>query len=188
MHSPAALIVMYFVLPLWLAAGFVDWLCHRASHIEKTAGAKESLLHLVMFAEVGIPLLAAIFLEINSGVFALMILGFFVHEATALWDVSYAVKMRNVTPFEQQVHSFLELLPLTAIICMATLHWEQFLALFGFGTESARFGIALKPEQLPAFYVIGLLTGVVVFAVLPYLEELIRGLRANSGNYQGAGL
>ena len=70
----------------------------------------------------------------------------------------------------------------------ATLHWGQFLALFGFGTESARFGIALKPEQLPAAYVIGLLTSVVVFAVLPYLEELIRGLRARSGgNYQGAG-
>jgi hypothetical protein len=128
MNSPAALIVMYFVLPLWLAAGFVDWLCHRASHIENTAGAKESLLHLLMFAEVGAPLLAAIFLEINAGIFALMILAFFVHEATALWDVSYAVKMRNLTPFEQQG---------------------------------------------------------------PYLEELVRCLRAGSGarrTYQGAGL
>jgi hypothetical protein len=25
----------YFVLPLWLAAGFADYLCHRAAHIEK---------------------------------------------------------------------------------------------------------------------------------------------------------
>jgi hypothetical protein len=194
MNSPAALIVMYFVLPLWLAAGFVDWLCHRASHIEKTAGAKESLLHLLMFAEVGAPLLAAIFLEIDAGIFALMILAFFVHEATALWDVSYAAKMRNVTPFEQHVHGFLELLPLTAIICIATLHWGQFLALFGFGPESAHFGIALKREQLPTAYVVGLLCSVVVFAVLPYVEELIRCLRAGSsgpagtGYHQGAGL
>jgi hypothetical protein len=50
-------VLMYFVLPLWLAAGFADWLCHRASHSE-TTGAKESLIHLLMFAEMGAPPLA----------------------------------------------------------------------------------------------------------------------------------
>ena len=58
--DPTVLILMYFVLPVWLLAGFADWLCHRASHIETTTGAKESLIHLLMFAEVGGPLLAAI--------------------------------------------------------------------------------------------------------------------------------
>jgi hypothetical protein len=24
--------LMYFVLPLWLIAGFADYLCHRATH------------------------------------------------------------------------------------------------------------------------------------------------------------
>jgi hypothetical protein len=28
---------MYFVLPLWLAAGFADYLCHRAASIETTS-------------------------------------------------------------------------------------------------------------------------------------------------------
>jgi hypothetical protein len=50
------LILMYFLLPIWLAAGFADWLCHRASHIEFTTGAKESLIHLLMFVELGVPL------------------------------------------------------------------------------------------------------------------------------------
>jgi len=50
---------MYFVLPLWLAAGFADYLCHRASHIEATSGPKESALHLLQFAEMAIPTLAA---------------------------------------------------------------------------------------------------------------------------------
>jgi hypothetical protein len=27
-------VLMYFVLPLWLAAGFADYLCHRAADIE----------------------------------------------------------------------------------------------------------------------------------------------------------
>jgi hypothetical protein len=49
-------ILMYFILPLWLAAGFADYLCHRAAHIEQTSGVKESILHLLQFVEMGIPL------------------------------------------------------------------------------------------------------------------------------------
>ncbi len=116
LQDPAVLILMYFILPIWLLAGCADWLCHRTSHIETTTGAKESILHLLMFAEIGLPLLAAIFLEVNTGIIALMIVAFFIHEATALWDVSYAVTARDVTPIEQHVHSFLELVPLMAIL------------------------------------------------------------------------
>ncbi|PWY50127.1 diguanylate cyclase, partial [Achromobacter sp. RW408] len=90
MHDPLFAILWYLILPLWLLAGFADWLCHRASHIAQTAGPKESTLHLLMFGEIGIGLLACLFLEINALVFALLIVIFFLHEATALWDVSYA--------------------------------------------------------------------------------------------------
>src|SRR3954465_6812400 len=96
-HSTAAeTILMYFVLPLWLLAGFADYLCHRVAHIETSTGAKESVIHLLMFAEVGIPLLPAIFLEINALIIALMIVCFLLHEATALWDVSYANEVRGI--------------------------------------------------------------------------------------------
>jgi hypothetical protein len=64
--------LMYFVLPLWLAAGFADYLCHRATHIEKTSGWRESVLHLAQFAEMAVPVLAALFLEITSGVILMM--------------------------------------------------------------------------------------------------------------------
>jgi hypothetical protein len=57
----AVLVLLYFILPLWLAAGFADYLCHRASSIELTTGYKETLIHLLMFSEVAVPLLAAIF-------------------------------------------------------------------------------------------------------------------------------
>src|SRR2546430_9435937 len=67
-----AAILMYVVLPLWLAAGFADYLCHRASHIERTSGWKESVLHLVQFGEMAVPVLAALFLEINTGVILIM--------------------------------------------------------------------------------------------------------------------
>jgi LigD, primase-polymerase domain len=94
-------ILMYFVLPLWLAAGLADHLCHRAAHIELTSGWKESGLHLIQFAEMALPILAALFLQINAGVILLMIVCFILHEATAYWDVRYASATREITPFEQ---------------------------------------------------------------------------------------
>src|SRR4051812_8205549 len=102
--SAALALIAYFIMPLWLAAGFADYLCHRATHIEVTSGAKESLIHLVMFAEVGVPALAGMFFEADALVLLALIVGFALHEATALWDVSYAVSVRHVSPFEQHVH------------------------------------------------------------------------------------
>jgi hypothetical protein len=57
--EPAQNVLMDFVLPVWLAVGY---LCHRAASIATTSGWKESLLHLLL-TEMAIPPLAAIFLE-----------------------------------------------------------------------------------------------------------------------------
>jgi hypothetical protein len=177
-NSQAAVsILLYFILPLWLAAGFADYLCHRASQIETTTGYKESLIHLLMFSEVAVPLLAAIFLEINALVIALMIAGFVVHQLTALWDVTFANERRYVSPIEQQIHSFLELLPLTGMLIAIILNWPQFLGLWGLGAETPRFQIELKPDPLPWSYVAAFLCAVLLFELLPYLEELVRGWR-----------
>jgi hypothetical protein len=174
----AVLVLLYFILPLWLAAGFADYLCHRASSIELTTGYKESLIHLLMFSEVAVPLLAAIFFEINALVIALMIAGFIAHQLTALWDVSFATAKRYVSPIEQQIHSLLEVLPLAGVLIVIILNWPQFLSLWGLGGETARFRIALKADPLPWTYVVVFLSAVLVFEVLPYLEELVRGWRS----------
>ena len=65
-------VLMYFVLPLWLVAGFADYLCHRASNIATTSGPKESMLHLLQFAEMAVGVLAALLLEINALVLLIM--------------------------------------------------------------------------------------------------------------------
>src|SRR4030095_13423434 len=167
--------LMYFVLPLWLAAGFADYLCHRASHIEKTSGWRESILHLAQFAEMAVPVLAALFLEITSGVILVMIAFLILHEATAIWDVRYASRMREVSPTEQHIHSFLEMLPLTGLLLVIALHWPAFAALFGQGTPD--FSFTLKQSPLPLTYIATMLALTALFEVLPYLEELIRRLR-----------
>ena len=173
----AEAVLMYFVLPLWLAAGFADYLCHRAASIETTSGWKESLLHLLQLGEMAIPTLAAIFLEINALIIAIMIICLIAHEATAIWDVSYAYRRREVTPIEQHVHSFLEMLPLMGLLIIVTLHWQQFLSLFFLGEAAAEFTLRLKQPPLPWLYVSTILSLVVIFEFLPYLEELVRGIR-----------
>jgi hypothetical protein len=141
-------VLMYFILPLWLCAGFADWLCHRASHIATTSGPKESLIHLLMLTEMGIPVTAAMTFEVNASIILLMIICWALHEATAVWDVFFAVEHRVVTPIEQWVHSYLGVLPLLSLVLVVVLNWHQFLALFGLGTEPARFGFALKEPGL----------------------------------------
>jgi hypothetical protein len=181
-HSvPAETMLLYVVLPLWLSAGFADYLCHRASRIELTSGYKESLLHLLMLAEVAIPLLAAIFFEINALVIATMIAGFILHQLTALWDTTFASHKRRITPIEQHIHSFLELMPLTAMLIVVIMNWSQFLSLWGLGAESARYELVLKRDPLPWKYVAGFLSAALLFEFLPFLEELVRGLRSRKG-------
>src|SRR4051794_41856428 len=40
--------LLYFVVPVWIAAGVADWLCHAASDIEHTGGARGTPLPLLM--------------------------------------------------------------------------------------------------------------------------------------------
>jgi ABC-type spermidine/putrescine transport system permease subunit I len=91
--------------------------------------------------------------------------------------VNYAYHRREVTPTEQHVHSFLEMLPLMGLLIIVTVHWQQFLSLFGVGQETAKFTVRLKQPPLPWLYVSTILLLVLLFEVLPYMEELLRGIR-----------
>jgi hypothetical protein len=170
--------LMYFILPIWLIGGVADYLCHRRSDIEHTSGWPESLLHLVQLTEMGIPILILMFFEVNALIIAVMIVFVVLHEATAWWDVAYSHSRREITPTEQHVHSFLEMLPLMGLLMVIVLNWGQFLALFGLGSEVARFEIALRKDPLPFWYIVTSLTAVVLLSWLPFGEEFVRCLRA----------
>jgi hypothetical protein len=155
-----------------------DWICHRASSIETTTGPKESALHVLMLSQAAIPVIGGMFLEITSPVLALMILSLLLHDATALWDVSYAVTKREVTPIEQHVHSFLEMVPMMAVSFISVLHWPQVLALFGIGPNQPDWSLRLKASPLPARYTAAMLSAQVTLEWVPYLEELVRTITA----------
>ncbi|WEQ56954.1 hypothetical protein LV564_07820 [Komagataeibacter nataicola] len=172
--------IQYFVIPLWLTAGLTDWWCHRRTDIEHTTGLKETGIHLLMLGEAAFPVMAGLFLEIDAPVLSLMIASFFVHEATAMWDVSYAVTRREVQPVEQHVHSFLEMVPLLAVALIAVLHWPQLQALMGRKVIRSH-PIRLKRVPLGLRYAVGALGAMAVFEVLPYCEEALRDWKANPG-------
>jgi hypothetical protein len=181
MFDPASLLrqyLLFFILPLWIAAGLADCVLHRRTHIEDTSGTKESLLHALQLCEAGIPVLMGLFLDINALVLMMMILALVAHEATALWDLHAAIHRRYVGVLEQHVHSFLELLPLMGVSFMTILYWDQFLALFGLGSEPARFEFQPKSNPLSLVYLVGSLGAVVVLIILPYGEELWRCIAA----------
>lgn len=170
------IMLIWVVLPLWATAGFLDYLCHRASHIERATGVRESLIHWLMLTEVILPLGLAVFFRINALVVGLMIVCLIAHEVTGYYDLKLAMATRRVTIFEHQVHSALEILPLTAMLLIMALHWPQTQALFGLGPEHADF--SLGPKQTPRWgEIVPPLAAFLVLAIFPYLEELWRGLQ-----------
>lgn len=186
--DPTALVsqnyMMYVMLPLWVTVGFLDYAWHRRTKIERTSGATESLMHLLMMSEAGLPAVAGLLLDVNAGVLLLMLLGVIAHSATAAWDVAYAVERRKVEPTEQHLHSFMESLPLFALSFMACVHWDQCKTLFGAGDGKPDFAMRLKKPSLPPGYLAFIFRCIAVNAIV-YSEELLRCKRAEAQGLTG---
>jgi hypothetical protein len=120
----------YVVFPLWLLSGVADYLCHARSDIAHTSGSRESALHLLQTAEIGLPVLVFLFLSTNALTLAVMAAGVVTHTATSWRDVKFAAQLRHISPAEQYVHSFLNVLPWIALALVAILHWPVVVAMF----------------------------------------------------------
>jgi threonine dehydrogenase-like Zn-dependent dehydrogenase len=62
--------LQWFVMPVWIGAGLIDWWCHRRTEIERTAGVQESAVHMAMMIEGG--LREAIMSCRNGGIVSIM--------------------------------------------------------------------------------------------------------------------
>ncbi len=178
--------LMYIIMPVWAGVGFLDWLWHRQTKIETTSGVKESMMHLVMMAEAGAPILSGLFLEMNAGTLALMGAGWLLHEATVAWDVSYSLSRRKIPAREQHTHSYMQSIPFNIVATLACLYPEQSLALVGLGPEKPEFKLRIRkpPVPLKDFAVIVACMGLV--SGLPHMEELWRCYRAQQRGVAGS--
>jgi hypothetical protein len=172
--------LLYGLLPGWFAPGLADWAMHRRTRIEETAGAKESVIHALMMAEVGVPIMLTLRYRVNPRLLSLLLAGALVHEATAVWDVRTAVDSdREVRPAEQHIHSFLESLPFGALASLMCLHADQVRSLVrgGRGDPDA-WRLLPRRRPLSPGYLAGIGLAVGLCVVLPYGEELLRCRRA----------
>ncbi|MGQ4381058.1 diguanylate cyclase [Streptomyces sp. SAS_267] len=170
--------LLYGVLPLWFVPAVADWVMHRRSDIEHTSGVRESAVHALMMTEVGVPVVAGLTARVNPLVLSLMGGAAVAHGATALWDVSLATDTREVRPVEQHIHSFLEVLPLTAAAFTTCLHWDQVREVMRGASRAEDWKLLPKQRPLPARYLAGIAAGVGLCVALPYAEEMIRCVRA----------
>jgi hypothetical protein len=176
---------MYVIMPVWCVSGFFDWLWHRQTKIETTSGVKESVMHLIMMAEAGAPLLTGMFLEINPGALALMGAGWLLHEFTVAWDVKYTSSRRKIPPREQHTHSYMQTIPFNIIVTLACLYPEQCMALFGIGKGKADFKLRLRKPPVPMKHFVAIVAGMGTVSGLPHLEELWRCYSAQRDGLAG---
>jgi len=176
---------MYAVMPVWSVAGFLDWLWHKQTRIETTSGVKESILHLVMMAEAGVPILTGMFLEVNAGSLALMATGWLLHEATVAWDVKYTISRRKIYTREQLTHAYMESIPFDIVATFAALYPEQALALLGIGPEKPDFKLRYRKKPIPLKDFAIIVAGMGLVSGVPHLEELWRCYRAKRKGLEG---
>jgi hypothetical protein len=177
--------MMSVIVPTWIAAGLLDYIWHRRTRIQTTSGPRESLLHLFMLAEGAPVVLAPLVLEVNAGILALMIAAYLAHQATAMWDINTTVRERLIPANEQHIHAYLEGVPFAIVALYSTIHWQQFLALLGLGSEKPRFEVRLKQPVLPLREVVLLSAAVGGLDVLPHVEEYWRCLKAQQRGEAG---
>ena len=170
--------LLYAFLPFWFVPGMLDWYYHRKTKIEETSGTRESLVHSVMFASVGVPVSLALLFEIDGFTLASAALGAAVHEALTLYDVSYAFDRRYTGPAEQHVHSFLEVMPCVGAFLLAGTHPRAFRDLRERPWTAAVPQFRRKKHPVPPAYLAAFFGAVALLIVAPYTEEFVRCYRA----------
>lgn len=160
-----ALIVRY-LFPVWLGAGLLDWYWHRQTQIERTAGAPESIMHLLMGLEAGCAFTFALFCETTKTSVAAAFAAALVHELTTIWDVAYTVPRREIKPREHHTHSFLEVLPFCIAAAMAVR------------PQAGAQGLKLRAQRPSLGTIVTVYGAAAAFGFVPHLEELARCLRS----------
>jgi len=107
-------LLLWVIYPIWLIAGAVDWLCHRATRIETTSGSTESWLHLAQFLSLAAFLAAALLLPFSAIALIATLAAVLVHTVLSYIDVRFTIGRRHISALEQHVHGFMDVLPWVA--------------------------------------------------------------------------
>lgn len=168
--------LLFFLLPVWIVAGALDWWCHRRAGIERF-GLYEPLLHLALLSLAGLPILLGLFFQINAPVLLVVMLCFLVHEVVGTIDIRWATHRRGIRPLEQRVHDYMTAVPFAALSLVLVLHWQELVLLARQPIEALSQPLRLRDQPLAPGVVGTILCLIFVANILPYLEEVLRAWR-----------
>lgn len=170
-------LILYGLLPLWGITGFIDWCCHRATGIERTSGVRESAVHVLMGAQLGIPIVLCLVFYVNVLVLLICILAFLSHEVVAHYDVHYSAPLRRISIWEVHVHNYMATIPLYLMMLIIVLNWEVARDLVTLDWQGKFALVRIPAPPGGSGYLRGYLAFMAVLCVFPYLEEFIRCVR-----------
>ncbi|MCF7501746.1 diguanylate cyclase [Pseudoalteromonas sp. L1] len=170
--------LLYFFLPLWGIAGFVDWCCHRATKIEHTTGIKETLMHSVMGIQMGLPIVLCLIFDVNALILLICIITWVLHELVAHMDVAYASPIREISIWEMHAHTYLGSLPLYMLTSIIVINWDHFLKLITLDLNGEMTFTLLENPYGTSSYLPAYLTFMAIVCVFPYMEENLRCIYA----------
>jgi hypothetical protein len=167
MRDGLAALLIWVIYPVWLLAGAGDYFCHRRTAIECTSGTTESWFHVAQFLCLALALACATLLEISAAVFIVMVMLVLAHSALSYADVRYTDGRRRISPIEQTVHGFMDVLPLVAVAVLGVQHWPEI--------RAGSIELSLRPAT--ELQRVLLLASFAILAGFPVLEELLRTSR-----------
>jgi len=175
--SPVIGMLLQVILGLWVAAGFADWWCHRRTRIEQTSGTAEALCHWLLLLQMGTAITLCTLFQPTLLLLVLLLCLWLAHQSITFMELRWVCPVRDVTPGEQMIHSFLEVLPVAGMLLLSipvvdSALQEDSAAAAWTLERRALADVAWRAEAWPA-----LIFACVAFNGLPYLEELWRCLR-----------
>jgi hypothetical protein len=170
MRNGLAALLIWGIYPAWLLAGAGDYLCHRKTDIERTSGTTESWLHVTQFVCLAVAFACAVLLQTSTAVYVVLVALVVAHSLLSYIDVRYTDGRRRISPIEQSIHGFMDVLPLVAVAVLGVQQWQEI--------RAGSMTFALHPSM--SLERVLLLSSFAVLAGLPVLEELLRTLRSSA--------
>ena len=129
------------------------------------------MLHAGQYVQIAAGVAISVLLEVTSLVLILVIGLALLHLATGYLDIAFTTGRRYISPPEQHVHSYMEILPLVATALLVVLYWSSFAAIFN--ADLASWTLTRREEPLPAHALAAVAAGIGLVGIA-IAEEYLR--------------
>ncbi|HEY0504799.1 MAG TPA: hypothetical protein VGD42_15060 [Lysobacter sp.] len=145
----------------WLTAGALDFACHRRTDLPHTSGLGESSLHLLQLALCGSAIAIGMAFAVGRATVTALALLVAAHAVAGYLDTRQAYPRRPIRPFEQHVHSVLDMAPPIGLALLVVSAWPL----------DGGWSVAWRDPPLPAWAWAMVLLPAAVLCGWPALTE-----------------